>query len=120
MPLHHRAKIAEQFNIKKVRPTHVANNVVIDDGYSLYDVERAVDTASLQVFLKTHELDPIKLFDLLGKWANGEYEIPVLGDPISFDELLNIPEEVLLKTDELLRKNKNDKIKGATRKGNGK
>ena len=52
-----RQKIAQEFNITKKGPTHVVDNMVKDDGYSIHDVESALSVESMQKFLNTDEGD---------------------------------------------------------------
>ena len=49
LPLSLRAKIAERFGIKK-GPTHVSNNVVVDDGYKVKDIEAIITAKTMQDF----------------------------------------------------------------------
>lgn len=60
-----RSKIAEAFGFIKVRPTHVVNNEIADDGFNVKDIEAAITVEKLQHFLQSLESDLDKLFDLL-------------------------------------------------------
>lgn len=78
-PLHVRAKIAEQFGVPKIRSTHVSNNVVVDDGYNVKDIERVVSVENLQEFLSTNESDLEVLFQrLIDKMEGKEPQVAVL------------------------------------------
>lgn len=72
LPLSTRAKIAENMGIQKVRPTHVSDNKVVDDGYNLQDVENAIKVASMQAYLNSTETDVTKLFQMLIDDAEGK------------------------------------------------
>lgn len=74
-PLYQRAKIAQEFGIAKVRPTHVSDNKVVDDGYDLHTVESSLSVEAMQSFLKTTETDANILLENLFNWADGKYEI---------------------------------------------
>lgn len=60
-----RMLIAKQFGIAKVGSTHVADNRILSDGYKIEDVERALNTDAIQLFVGTEETDAKILFDLL-------------------------------------------------------
>lgn len=66
-----RSKIAEIFNIPKVRSTHVSNNKVVDDGYNIEDVERAINVPDLQIYLNSTESDLSKLLTMLVDFVEG-------------------------------------------------
>lgn len=70
-----RIKIAQQFGISKHRSTHVSNNVVIDDGYNIADVERVLDVNNLQTFLNSTETDIILLYSHLVDVMEGKVAI---------------------------------------------
>lgn len=77
VPLHIRAKIASDFDIKKVRSTHVADDQVVDDGYNIKDIESALNVEKLQSVLDTNETDLNVLFDMLiDKAEKKEAEVP--------------------------------------------
>ena len=75
LPLYVRAKVAEEFQVKKIRPIHVANNVVIDDGYNIIDIEKILNVETLQNFLKIKATDPEILLSTLKEWADDIFEI---------------------------------------------
>lgn len=52
-----RIKIANHFGIPKLRSTHVSNDVVIDDGYNVKDIENALTIEALQNHLNSVEDD---------------------------------------------------------------
>ena len=64
-PLHQRNKIAQIFNISKKKSTHVADNMIVDDGYYLQDVELAITGDSLRAYLETDEREPAILWNML-------------------------------------------------------
>ena len=49
----------------KARPTHVADNKVIDDGYNVLDLESFLTVETLQKVLNTTETDIDILWDML-------------------------------------------------------
>lgn len=65
LPLPTRAKIAHLFGIAKIRSTHVSNDVVIDDGYNIKQVEEAITVPALQSHLDSEETDVHVLFRML-------------------------------------------------------
>ena len=65
LPMHIKQKIALKFNIPKVRSTHVANNVIVDDGYNIKDVEAVINVDCLQSELQSTETDLAILFNRL-------------------------------------------------------
>lgn len=77
LPLYIKSKLAEQFKLERIRPIHVANNTVIDDGFNLKDVEQVFTIESLQMFLETKEKEVDVLLEILKNWADGTYTIPV-------------------------------------------
>ncbi len=64
-PLPTRMQIANLLGIKKLRPTHVANNEVVDDGYNFKDIESNLTVEKLQELTKSSLTDLGDLFDLL-------------------------------------------------------
>lgn len=60
-----RVKIAQEFGIAKLRATHVSDNVVVDDGYNVKDIESALNVEAMQVFLNSKEEDVEVLFTLV-------------------------------------------------------
>lgn len=89
-PLHVRAQIAKEFNISKIRSTHVANNIVVDDGYNIKDIEGVISVDNLQTHLNSKETDLVKLFSLLVDKINGV--VPVL-DTLPQEEADQFKEE---------------------------
>lgn len=65
LPLATRASIAEQFHFIKNGPTHVQDNRVISDGYSIKDVESALTLEALQEFTGAPSTHLQTLWDLL-------------------------------------------------------
>lgn len=64
-PLITRVKIAQQFGIAKLRSTHVSNDVVVDDGYNIADVERAMSVEAMQLFTESKEKNVLVLFQMV-------------------------------------------------------
>lgn len=64
-PLPTRMQIATMLGIKKLRPTHVANNEVVDDGYNFKDIEASMTIEKLQELTKSTLTNLGDLFDLL-------------------------------------------------------
>ncbi len=64
LPIGTRHDIAKQFGIAKVLPTHVQDNVVVQDGYKIEDVERALNVDALQAFTKSTSTDMVVLMDI--------------------------------------------------------
>jgi len=60
-----RNKLANKFGIKKTSSTHVVNNQVESDGYSLRDVEKGLNLPAIKEFLGTEESDMQKLWTML-------------------------------------------------------
>jgi len=73
-PLNVRTKITEQFGVPKIRSVHVANNVVVDDGYNVKDIERIISVENLQEFLGTNESNLEVLFQRLVDKMEGKEE----------------------------------------------
>lgn len=65
LPLYKRVEIAGMFGIAKVRPTHVSNNQIADDGYNVADIEGAITVESLQAKLDSKEKDIATLWAAL-------------------------------------------------------
>lgn len=85
LPLNTRHKICEVLGIKKIRPTHVSSNKVVDDGYNIKDIETALSLQNLQDYLGTTINDIDTLWTLLIDKVEGKVQHPTLV----------IPEEVL-------------------------
>jgi len=66
LPINIRHEIARIFSISKKNPTHVQDNVVVSDGYTVKDVESALSVANIQDYLQDYVFDDINiLFDTL-------------------------------------------------------
>lgn len=84
LPINLRHKIASELNIPKKHPTHVQDNVIVTDGYSIQDVEKALTVENLQVFLGvgSQENDINVLWQMLitppSHEANVVNDIPVI------------------------------------------
>lgn len=76
IPLGTRVKIAQEFGIAKNRSTSVINNVVVDDGYVITDVENSMNVNAMQAFVDSKEKDENTLLDLVV--AKVEYVQPVV------------------------------------------
>lgn len=72
IPLSTRIKIAEQFNIPKVRSTHVSNDYVQDDGYNVKDMETALSVPNMQAYLNSTETDLMILFQQMVDKVEGK------------------------------------------------
>lgn len=82
IPLGTRVKIAQEFGIAKNRSTSVINNVVVDDGYVITEVENAMNVQTMQKFCDSKEKDANVLLDLVV--AKIEYVAPVTASiPVS-------------------------------------
>lgn len=67
LPINVRHKIANDLGIPKKSPTHVQDNVIISDGYTIQDVEDALTVERLQIYLGVglQETDIHILWDML-------------------------------------------------------
>jgi len=74
IPLNTRHKIAAQFKIVKVGPTHVRDNYVESDGYKIEDVEHVLNVDAIQQFLGVDSTDLNILVDLLVSKVEGKEE----------------------------------------------
>ncbi len=81
LPLGTRQKIASEFNILKLRATHVADNQILDDGYNVANVEKAMSVESLQTYLNSSEKDLLTLFQMLVDKIEGRTP-PVIETPV--------------------------------------
>ncbi len=74
-----RAQLAHKLGIKKVRSTHVSNNVVVDDGYNIKDIEDKLTIESLQGITGSTSTDTKVLLDeaVRGLQPIGKMEIVV-------------------------------------------
>lgn len=91
VPLSTRIKIAEQFNIPKVRSTHVFNDVVQDDGYNVKDMENALTVPAMQAYLNSTETDLMILFQQTVDKIEGNF----IEEPAQAISAWVVPEEVL-------------------------
>lgn len=71
LPLPIRAKIASHFGVARIRPIHVQDNRVIDDGYNIYDIEKILNPEVIKLKLNITEQNPDVIWDLVIAWANG-------------------------------------------------
>lgn len=60
-----RMKLADKFGIKKTGTVHVFDNQVQSDGYSVKDVEKALNLKDIQSYLETEESDLVVLWSQL-------------------------------------------------------
>ncbi len=95
LPLSTRHKIAGEFGIIKKGPTHVADNVVRDDGYAVKDIEAALTMHSLQKYLGTSETDVTVLWSyLVDKMEGRDIQIMDISTPVEIvekkEEIINI------------------------------
>ncbi len=82
LPLHVRGKIAADFDIPKLRSTHVINNEVADDGYDINMIENALTKEAMQRFIPSQEEDLNVLFNLLVDKAEGKLPEPIVIPPL--------------------------------------
>jgi hypothetical protein len=88
-----RYRIAQAFGIAKKGPTHVDSNVIVSDGYSIKEIENALNIDAMQAYLETKEQDPSKLWDMLIAKIEGR-EVPTLSPPTQIaptDEVIQPP-----------------------------
>lgn len=71
LPITARIKLANDFGIPRIRSVHVSDNRIVDDGYDLKAVEKALAVEKLQVYLNSKETDTDKLWELLVAKAEG-------------------------------------------------
>lgn len=112
LPLVTRQKIAEIFNIPKLRATHVADNQILDDGYNVADVEKSMSVESLQAYLQVPEKDLFVLFQMLLDKLDGKEPVPEnIVQPIPVPAPLLIPKEEMQQVKEIVpaKKKKNAK-----------
>lgn len=77
LPLPTRQAIATLVGVAKIRPTHVIDNRVADDGFPIKEIEARLSTETMQDLLGTTESDHAVLFDMLIAKAEGRtYEQP--------------------------------------------
>lgn len=75
-------KMADIFGFKKVRPTHVSNNAVVDDGYNIKDIEEALTIHRLQDWLNSPETDLARLLQLTVDTLEGKMPIVPIPESI--------------------------------------
>ncbi len=92
LPLPTRIKIAEIFDVKKVRSTHVAENRILDDGYEIKDIERILAPDTLRVYLNSQSYNPVELFDELVARVN-KPEVVVTEETPAWIELTPLKQE---------------------------
>lgn len=74
LPLSTRATLAKEFGVAKVLPTHVSDNVVVQDGYKIEDVERSIMTIeALQSYIPSKEKEFLTLWENTVAKAEGRY-----------------------------------------------
>lgn len=82
LPVSTRTIIATALSIAKTSPTHVQDNVVVNDGYKIQDVENALNLDALQKYLNSDETDFNILWDLLiAKTEGREVEQAIEDNP---------------------------------------
>jgi hypothetical protein len=72
VPIATRHKLAEVFGFKKVRSTHVSNDIVVDDGFNIKDIEDALTVEKMQDYTFSTETDMGILFGLTVDKAEGK------------------------------------------------
>ncbi len=65
LPINVRVEMAQKFGIQKKNPTHVQDNVIVNDGYLIQEVENALTLENLQSYLETNETDMNILWDMI-------------------------------------------------------
>jgi len=74
IPLQTRVLLSKQFGFSKVGSTHVSNNQVIDDGYKIEDVERALNVDAIQKYVGVDQTDMATLWELMIAKIEGRTE----------------------------------------------
>jgi hypothetical protein len=87
LPIETRMKLATQFGIKKTGPTHVADNVIQSDGYSIKDIENALTVSGIQSYINTKETDSEKLWSMLVDKINGKLPLEIEEERIQKETL---------------------------------
>ncbi len=83
LPINTRHEIARIFNITKKNPTHVQDNVIVSDGYTVKDVESALSVANMQDYLQTAGISDFNiLFDTLVYNIENPITFEVVKEPI--------------------------------------
>jgi hypothetical protein len=88
VPLHIRAEIAQAFGISKTGPTHVQDNVVVNDGYKIADVENALTVERLQECVGSKSSDLTELWALL----IAKFDPTVAQEPVAEDTSKTVEE----------------------------
>lgn len=93
LPLPERQKLATLFGIAKTGPTHVQDNRVVADGFSVADVERQITVEALQKFLRTDEKDHTILWQTLLNQIRGVVSPPIVEEkkeevPLTVEEVV--------------------------------
>jgi hypothetical protein len=65
LPLSKRIELANKLGVAKVRSTHVANDVIVDDGYVISDIEGALTVEAMQALTGSKSTDVLVLWELL-------------------------------------------------------
>ncbi len=83
LPIQTRIRIASEFGIIKKGSTHVVDNQIQSDGYSVKDVEQALNVDAIQQKLGTNETDMAKLWELLisPPQSNVVLDVPIITIP---------------------------------------
>ncbi len=82
-----RHKIASEFGIVKKGPTHVADNIVKDDGYSVKDIEVALTMYNIQKYFGTTETDVTVLWSyLIDKMEGKDIQLLDINTPMQIVE----------------------------------
>lgn len=95
LPLSKRVEIARALGIAKTLPTHVQDNVVVQDGFKVQDVESALTVERLESFLGTDETD------LQSLWLSliEHFTPPEPAPPVT--EVLPVPEPIIEKAEKI-------------------
>lgn len=102
IPLPTRQKIAHEFGIAKVRSISVVNDVVMDDGYDIRNVENSLSVEAMQNFTESKEKDPNTLLDLVIAKVNAVVEVipqpiipPIIEKPKPVDKTEGLVSKVI-------------------------
>jgi hypothetical protein len=118
-----RHKLAGIFNIPKKKSTHVANDIIVDDGYYVQDVESSLNVGALQEYTGLETDDVHVLWEAM--IAKAEYvepvpvaEVPkaVIVPPLSTEEILAVrdalrPAEPIIEETKEIKHEKSKKTK---------
>ncbi len=82
-----RIQLAHKLGIKKSRSTHVSNNVVVDDGFNIKDVELGLTVENLQKITGSISTDTKVLLDeaVRGLQPIGKMEVIMPSAPIAIE-----------------------------------